>query len=259
MIMPSSRTLPTEDAKLLMHAYLDGELNAADALAIQQRIDTDPDFAGQFQAYKTLQQTLRARFPREPFPTHLRTRIDTAIGKGRKPFRPTWMLLAASVLLAIFASSAFTWFIFRSDSALEKIAFPHDLGVKYATVADNPSDLIRDLFANPAALDAVRSGRPLPYGTVLVRNVYDVERDAAGAPLKDANGNLVKSKLRFTAVMEKHPGQSGAYPAGEWQYRSFAPDRTPMADSSAECFACHNKMRDQDFVFSFDKMKVVNH
>lgn len=263
-MMPSSKGLQTEDTKLLLHAYLDGELPAADALAIQQKIAADPALGGQFETYKTLQHTLRARFPREPFPTHLRTRIDATIRKGRRPVKPTWMGLAAAVLLAVAVSSTSTWLILRSNRAdlsrsAEKIAYPHDLGIKYATVTDDPSDLIRDLFADPAALDAVRSGRPLPYGTVLVRNVYDIERDAAGLPLKDANGSPVKSKLRFTAVMEKHPGQTGGYPAGEWQYRSFAPDGTPMADSSAECFACHNKARNRDFVFSFDQMKLVNH
>ena len=56
--------------------------------------------------------------------------------------------------------------------------------------------------------------------------------------------------------LEKQPGWS-EFPAGEWKFRSFAPDGTPSADSAARCFACHTKVRDQDFVFSLDRMKLA--
>ncbi len=266
--MPPDRTLPTEDTKLSMHAYLDGELSEADALAVRQTIEVDPTLAGQFETYRALQETLRSRFTREPLSPHLRARINAATGTGRKPFRPTWMALAAAVLLAIVGSSASTWLILRSGGtkseapttvADAEIDFPRMLGVRYATVADGPSGLVRDLYASQAALDAVRSGRPVPDGAVLVRNAYEVERDAAGIPLKDANGNLIRSKLLFTAVMEKRAGRSDGSPTGDWRYQSFAPNGAPMADSSAECFACHTKVRNQDFIFSYDQMKVANH
>jgi hypothetical protein len=261
MNMPSD-TSRTEDTELLMHAHLDGELNAADTLAVKEKIDADPALASELETYRILQQTLRARFPREELSPKLRMRLDAAIEKEKQSARPTWMALAASIAAAIVVSSVTTWLMLRSDQSdphakiAQQIAFPRDFGVRYATVASDPSDSVRDLYASPAALDAVRAGKPLPYGTVLVRNLYDVERDAAGVPVKDTNGMPVKAKLQFTTVMEKQPGWS-EFPAGEWKFRSFAPDGTPSADSAARCFACHTKVRDQDFVFSLDRMKLA--
>jgi len=272
--MPSDRTTHPDDTELLVHAHLDGELNAADAVAVRKKIETDPALSGQLETYQALQDTLRARFPREEFPPHLRMRLDAvidredaAIRREKEHARPTWTALAASVAAAIIVSSITTWLMLRFDptgsgvptrAAGEQTAFPGEFGVHYATVAGGQVDLVRDLYANQTALDAVRSGNPLPYGSVLIRNVYDVERDAAGVPVKDAKGNLTRSKLLFTAVMEKQAGWH-EFPAGEWKYRSFAPDKTPMTESVTRCFECHNKVRDQDFVFSLDRMRVARH
>lgn len=264
--MSSSRTLLTEDPRLLMHAYLDDELDDADALALKHKIDADPALGKELENYRAIQQALRAQFPSERLPPNLRARINAATGTGRKRVGPTWTAMAASLLLAVAVSSASTWVVLRlgqSESGApgkvvgEEIAFPRELGIHYATAEGDASNLVRELYASPAALEAVRSGLPLPYGTVLIRNVFDVERDAGGVPLKDINGKPVRSHLLFTAVMEKRAGSAGEFPAGEWKYQSFAPDGTAITKPSAECFACHDKKRDQDFVFSLDRMKLA--
>ena len=266
MTTPPNTTAPTQGSRLLVHAYLDGELDTASALAVRQQIDADATLAAQFENYTALQNALRTGFPREQFPPNLRTRINAAIGVRRAWVRPTWSALAASILLAVAISSASTWFVLRSyqprlassvNVVGERIAFPRELGILYATYDSNPPDKFRELYANQAALDAVRAGRPLPYGTVLVRNVYDVLLDAKGAPAKDANGQLTVTKLLFVAVMEKRAGWGGEFPGGEWKYQSFAPDGTPNAAPASACFACHNKVQAQDFVFSFDRMKAA--
>jgi anti-sigma factor RsiW len=53
--------LPTasEDPTLLMHAYLDGELDPANALAIERRIAADPALAAECERIRTLQRSLR--------------------------------------------------------------------------------------------------------------------------------------------------------------------------------------------------------
>jgi len=143
----------------------------------------------------------------------------------------------------------------------DRVAFPRELGVLYATlerVEDGPGGRVRELYADQAALDAVRAGKPLAYGTVLVRAIYDVLRDPKGAPVKDANGRLTKTKLLSVNVMEKRAGWGAKYPAGEWDYQSFAPDGTRLAEPAASaCFECHNQVQAQDFVFRFDLMKAA--
>jgi anti-sigma factor RsiW len=46
---------------LLVHAYLDGELDPANALGITQRMDTVPELAAEAERIKALQQLIRER------------------------------------------------------------------------------------------------------------------------------------------------------------------------------------------------------
>lgn len=258
-----------QDLRLLVHAYLDGQLDTASALAIKQKIDSDPTLATQLENYRALQNALQKRFPREQLSPLLQKRINAAVGIGRRWARPTWGALAASILLAVALSSGLTWLVLRSyqpelaasvQAASDRVAFPREIGVLYATfdrAEGDPPDRFQELYADQAALDAVRAGRPLPYGTVLVRVFYDVLRDPKGAPVKDASGRLTKTNVKAVSVMEKRAGWGGKFPAGEWDYQSFAPDGTRKAEPGTACFACHNKVQAQDFVFTIDLMKAA--
>jgi hypothetical protein len=61
-----------------------------------------------------------------------------------------------------------------------------DKGTLYATVDRYDNKQYRELYATPAAVDAVRKGQPIPSGTVLTLVQYKAQLDAAGEPLKDA-------------------------------------------------------------------------
>ncbi len=63
--MSDTTRRPNEDAVLLVHAYLDGELDPANALAIERRIAGDPALAAERARIEALRQTLREKFPRE--------------------------------------------------------------------------------------------------------------------------------------------------------------------------------------------------
>src|ERR1700693_466999 len=92
---------PRQHPVLLVHAYLDGELDLANALAVKRQIEADPALASELANTTALQKVLRERFPRQPVPVHLRSRIDTAVGLTPRRARPTWLALAASVALAV--------------------------------------------------------------------------------------------------------------------------------------------------------------
>jgi anti-sigma factor RsiW len=111
-------TSQQQDPALLVHAYADGELDLANALAVKQQIDADPALAAELANISALQKTLRERFPREPAPAHLRSRINAALGlMPRSASRPTWQALAASVLLAVAISSGTTWLATRGPTS----------------------------------------------------------------------------------------------------------------------------------------------
>ena len=110
---------PDDDPKLLMHAYVDGELDPANARAIERRIAGDAVLAAERDRIEALQRVLRSKFPLVPVPTHLRERIERAVGFRRLPVRPTWLALAASVALAVSVGSSSTFYALapRGDAA----------------------------------------------------------------------------------------------------------------------------------------------
>jgi anti-sigma factor RsiW len=72
--------LSEDDPKLLVHAHADGELDPANARAIERRIQSEPALAAKRDRVKALQQALRSKFPLTPAPEHLRERIERIAG-----------------------------------------------------------------------------------------------------------------------------------------------------------------------------------
>src|SRR5689334_15717359 len=113
----------------------------------------------------------------------------------------------------------------------DKVAFPEDFdkGTLYATVDRHDNKQYRELYSTPAAVEAVRKGQPIPSGTVLTLVQYKAQLDAAGAPLKDANGRFQKGELVAYTVMEKRDGWGTEYKDdirnGEWEYQAFGRTR----------------------------------
>jgi uncharacterized protein DUF3365 len=105
-----------QELALLLHAYLDGELDLANTAAIKLQIEADPELASELADAMALQKVLRDRFPREQTPVHFESRINSAFGP-RFVRRPTWTALAASVVLAVAVSSGATWLALRAPVA----------------------------------------------------------------------------------------------------------------------------------------------
>jgi plastocyanin len=143
----------------------------------------------------------------------------------------------------------------------EKIAFPASYKdhVLYATVDRYDNKQYRELYGTADAVKAVREGKPIPSGTVLTLVQYKAQVDAAGNPVKDANGRFVKGDLVGITVMEKRAGWGTEYPDdirnGEWEYSAFTADQkfNDKANYKA-CFQCHKPHAKQDFVISLARL-----
>jgi anti-sigma factor RsiW len=96
--------LRLENPMLLVNAYLDGELDPADTVALEQQMAVDPALAAKCACRETLQRLLREQLPREGAPPGLRARIEASIGIRRPRVRPPWPALVA--LIAITATVA---------------------------------------------------------------------------------------------------------------------------------------------------------
>ena len=85
--------------------------------------------------------TLRREFPPEPIPSYLKSRIDAAVGTSKRPVRPTWMLMAASVVAAMALSSSSTWLALRTPATNIILAELVD-GHMRALAAPQPIDIV---------------------------------------------------------------------------------------------------------------------
>jgi len=108
--MTNDDTAP-DTAKLLVHGYVDGELDPANALSIQGRMAADPALAAEHDRTQALRAALREKLPPKTLPPHVRARVAAAVGLDGPRSRPSWQALAASVALALMVASASTWLI----------------------------------------------------------------------------------------------------------------------------------------------------
>jgi plastocyanin len=145
----------------------------------------------------------------------------------------------------------------------EKIQFPAKWQsyVLYATLDRHDNKQYRELYASSQeAVDAMKAGKPLPNGTVLVLIPYKAQVDAQGNPVKDAKGRFVKGEQVGVNVMEKRAGFGAEYPAdlrnGDWEYAAFSVDGKLNEKANYKgCFQCHKPHEAMDYVISLASLK----
>lgn len=107
--------LDHEGRKLLLHAMLDGELDAAGAVEMEQMLAADPELAAEQARLMALRRAIRTHARRDEAPASLHARVVAAIeGPQTRPHRsatdflrtpPTWRsfatAIAATVVLTI--------------------------------------------------------------------------------------------------------------------------------------------------------------
>ena len=124
--------LPADEPALLVHAYLDGELDPANALMVGRQIAADPRLAAELAQTKALREALRDRLPRKTLPPHLLSRVEAAVGLKRPSQRLSWHALAAAAVFAMALGSGSTWFVLHqpaSDRVAEAIVDGHIRGL----------------------------------------------------------------------------------------------------------------------------------
>ena len=98
----------THDDVLLLHAYLDGELDLATSLNMERRIREDPVLQRVAREVKGLKLALsRMHTDREVADAFL-SRLERKLGIGRRWSPPQWMLLAASLMIVAGISGSLT-------------------------------------------------------------------------------------------------------------------------------------------------------
>jgi len=129
---------------------------------------------------------------------------------------------------------------------------------KFVKTIDKPSGHVREIYMNPTGQSATK-GEGFPSATQSVMEIYVARKNAAGDPLLDDNGRMIKGSLEKIFVMEKGDGWGQAQPAGtidngDWVYAAYLADGvTAATDDFSGCRGCHAPLVDADFVHRYDE------
>jgi anti-sigma factor RsiW len=95
-----------DDAEILLHALIDGELDASHAREVEAHIETCPRCAADLAAYRRMREAMTRTDLRYTAPASLRQRIDDALPKPAAPSNVTPLASRRSVLRGFAMGSA---------------------------------------------------------------------------------------------------------------------------------------------------------
>ena len=151
---------------------------------------------------------------------------------------------------------------FLPGVARTHVSFPEgykDAFTKYHTINFPATKQVRHYYANKAAVQAAREGKPLPAGSVLFVEVYAAKLDAEQKPVTGSDGFYVADKLVAYTAMASGAGWGKDVPDmlrnGDWNYAVFTTDKQQRAGvNQAECFACHKPLDSTSYVFTLKQL-----
>jgi hypothetical protein len=118
---------------------------------------------------------------------------------------------------------------------------------------------VRYYYANKAAMQAAKEGKPLPDGSLLFLEAYAATLDADKKPVTGADGFYAPDKLLYYGVMAQGAGWGRDIPDmlrnGDWNYAVFTPDKQQRAGVNlAECLACHKPLDKVSYTFTLKQL-----
>jgi anti-sigma factor RsiW len=235
------------DPRLMMQAALDGELDAAGALAFERQRADDPALAKEFQRLQALRRVLRENFADEAAPAALRARVAARARPARGFSRREAFSLAASLAMGVVLGGGAMRLALGERTApglTDALVDAHRRALLAAgpvDIASNDRHSVRPWFdahiaVSPPAPDLAAQGFPLVGGRV------DVIEGAAAPTLVY---RLNEHTVSVTALPTARAATPGASPAGYHVLAWRGEDFSYWAVSDAD------EPRLQDFVRAF--------
>jgi anti-sigma factor RsiW len=166
----------SDDPFLLVHAYCDGELDPANALALERRMAEDPRLAAERDRILALRRAMARIKSHSVAPPALRTKVERAVGMRRPAARPTWSAMAASVVLAAAISVGATWSVLAPSGALvaDEVVGNHIralMATQPYDIASSDQHTVKPWFngripVSPRVVDLASDGFPLVGGRI---------------------------------------------------------------------------------------------
>jgi cytochrome c553 len=154
---------------------------------------------------------------------------------------------------------------FLPNVAKTQVSFPEGYKgsfVKYHTINFPATGQVRHYYANKAAVQAARDGKPLPAGSYLLAEVYTAKRGADGKPVTGADGFYEPEKLILYTAMQSGAGWGKDFPEmlrnGDWNYAIFTTDKQHRPGvNQAECLGCHKPLDSVSYVFTLKPLAAT--
>jgi anti-sigma factor RsiW len=170
--------MSTSNETLLTQAALDGELDAAGMLDIENRLAANASLAAEYGRLNALREVMRRELVKPMAPPALRQRIAAMAAPRVARVAPLWQAMAASAILAAGLGSASTWLALRpaiEDTNLAgTLVADHKRGLlsgQPADVASSDRHTVKPWFATrfalaPKVVDLGPQGFPLAGGRI---------------------------------------------------------------------------------------------
>jgi cytochrome c553 len=145
--------------------------------------------------------------------------------------------------------------------AATRVAFPQgfrETFTRYHTMNFPATKQVRHFYANTAALQAARAGKPLPDGAAVVVEVHTARLDLDDKPIVGADGFFAAEHLMAYSVMARGAGWGADIPEmlrnENWNYAVFTPEGKARTINQAECLACHKPHDKASFLFTLKEL-----
>ncbi|MDJ0571157.1 MAG: cytochrome P460 family protein [Pleurocapsa sp. MO_192.B19] len=165
--------------------------------------------------------------------------------------RQKWLLRLVLLLFSVVISLGIS-LIAASDSLEFPRNYQQDF-VHYASIACPNSRIVRQIYANPMAVNAAKESKPLPDGSLIVMETHSA--------IADANNQLTPSRLNNVFIREKQSGFGAEHSEnlrnGNWKYAWYSPTGSLVSSSEGSCLSCHTRVRDRDYIFTLPDLAIA--
>lgn len=234
---------------MLLHAYLDGELDAASAVAVRAQIEASPRLKAELAGARTLQRMLRTHFAPEPVAVPVRARIEAALGP-RGGRAPSWRALAACLVGAIAISSGATFLALRpSDETVRGAILDSHMRALMASepfdVASGERHVVKPWFNGripqaPRVVDLGTRGFLLLGARIDVIDRKPVPTLVYGRRLHKISLTALEGKVRLDTSRSDHGYNIASWNDGDVTYVATSDLNSAELNTFARLFAAAN-------------------